>query len=123
MGTQNILVVDDSASSRKLLRVVLEAEGYTVLEAEDGLQALGLLRTRRVDAIISDILMPGMDGYALCREIRGSKRFCNLPFIFYSGTYIEAGDEKLAAELGADKFLKKPASIHELKSALREATD
>ena len=59
----NILVVDDSETNRKLLRVNLETEGHTILEAADGLEALATLEREKVDAIISDILMPNMDGY------------------------------------------------------------
>ena len=66
----NILTVDDNATNRKLLRVTLEAEGHTTLEAADGVEALQILNREKVDAIISDILMPNMDGFRFCHELR-----------------------------------------------------
>ena len=106
----NVLIVDDHATNRKLLRAVFEAEGMTGVEAADGVEALGVLEKQKVDAVISDILMPGMDGYRFCSEVRSSKRLCHLPFIVYTATYTSPSDEKLCLELGADRFLKKPAS-------------
>ena len=66
----NLLIVDDIATNRKLLRATLEAEGHTTLEAADGVEALQILAGETVDAVISDILMPNMDGFRLCHEIR-----------------------------------------------------
>src|SRR5450759_5898574 len=66
----NLLIVDDIPTSLKLLRALLEAEGHAVFEAHDGVDALDLLERQRVDAVISDILMPKMDGDRLCLEIR-----------------------------------------------------
>jgi CheY-like chemotaxis protein len=80
----NLLIVDDIATNRKLLRVTLEAEGHTTLEAADGVEALQILARETVDAVISDILMPNMDGFRLCHEIRKSERLHALPFIVYS---------------------------------------
>ena len=117
----NVLVVDDIAINRAVLRATLESAGYAVLEAADGEQALALLERQPVDAVISDILMPNMDGYRLCHEIRQSERWRSLPFIFYSGTYCKASDEKLALEIGGDLFLEKPAEPPALLQALKKA--
>ncbi|MEW6306880.1 MAG: response regulator [Verrucomicrobiota bacterium] len=115
-----ILIVDDIATNLKLLRAQLEAEGMAVLEAADGVEALANLERAPVDAIISDILMPRMDGYRLCHEVRKSERWQALPFIVYTATYTSASDEKLSLDLGADKFLRKPASTTAIVDALRE---
>ncbi|MCE9596768.1 MAG: PAS domain-containing protein [Spirochaetia bacterium] len=117
----NILIVDDHAINRKLLRVTLEAENITVLEAADGLKALDVLHHSKVDAIISDILMPRMDGYRLCIEIRRSEKLREIPFIAYTSTYTSPTDEKAAIGFGADKFLKRPASTAVLLKAISEA--
>jgi signal transduction histidine kinase len=117
-----ILIVDDIPANLKLLRAVLEGENIEMVEAADGAQALAVLERESVDAIISDILMPRMDGYRLCQEVRKSERWRELPFIFYTATYISPGDEKLCYDLGGDKYLRKPASAKALLSALREAT-
>jgi CheY-like chemotaxis protein len=119
----NLLIVDDIATSRKLLRVTLEAEGHNTLEAADGVQALQILARETVDAVISDIFMPNMDGYRLCHEIRKSERFYALPFIIYTSTYYSPGDVQLAQAVGADKYLRKPAPIAAMLDALREVME
>jgi CheY-like chemotaxis protein len=116
----NILIVDDIATNRKLLRVTLEAEGHATIEAADGVEALQILARENVDAVISDILMPNMDGFRLCHEIRKSERFHALPFIIYTSTYTSPGDVKLAQTVGADKYLTKPAPTAAVLAALRE---
>ena len=116
----NILIVDDIVTNRKLLRVTLEAEGHATIEAADGVEALQILARENVDAVISDILMPNMDGFRLCHEIRKSERFHALPFIIYTSTYTSPGDVKLAQTVGADKYLTKPAPTAAVLAALRE---
>jgi PAS domain S-box-containing protein len=117
----NILVVDDDGTNRKLLRVKLEAAGHRVVEAEDGVQALGVLAREPVDGIISDVLMPNMDGYRFCLEVRKNPRLSALPFVIYTATFTSPGDEGLALEVGADEYLIKPASIRTLLEALTRA--
>ncbi len=117
----NLLIVDDDLTSLKLLRTQLESEGHAVFEAHDGVDALALLEHQRMDAVISDILMPRMDGYRLCHVIRKHARLHDLPIILYTSTYTSPGDEKLALDVGANKFLKKPISIETLVAALHEA--
>jgi signal transduction histidine kinase len=116
----NILIVDDNLTNLKLMRAQLEAEGQVVAQAHDGVEALELLNRQRVDVVISDILMPRMDGYRLCHEIRQNEHLCHLPTIIYSSTYTSPGDVKLALDVGADKYLNKPASIEIIIAALYE---
>src|SRR5689334_3504525 len=94
-----ILIVDDSPTNRKLLRAVFEAEGDVVGEAADGIEALDWLERMPTDAIICDILMPRMDGYRLCQEVRRMDRFKRLPFIIYTSTYTSPADETLALKI------------------------
>src|SRR5437660_11252528 len=101
-----ILIADDNPTNRKLLRAVLEAAGHRVFSATEGAEALGLLHSQRIDAIISDILMPGIDGYRLCFEVRESPKFSALPFIFYTGSYTSPTDDKKAMDLAADASIK-----------------
>ena len=84
------------------------------------MDALALLERQRVDVVISDILMPRMDGYRLCHEIRKHARLHDLPIILYTSTYTSPSDEKLVLDVGADKYLKKPASVETLVAALHE---
>jgi PAS domain S-box-containing protein len=115
-----VLVVDDNPINCRLLTAQLQAEGHRVLTAADGLQALAILERGGVDAIISDILMPNMDGYRLCYEIRRSTQWRHLPFIFHSATYTSPGDAALARQVGGDEFLIKPAATADLLDALRK---
>jgi two-component system cell cycle sensor histidine kinase/response regulator CckA len=116
----NILIVDDNLTNLKLMRTQLEGEGHEITQAHDGVEALTLLEHQPVDAVISDILMPRMDGYGLCREIRKNARFRNLPTIIYSSTFTSPDDVKLALDVGADKYLSKPASLEIIVAALDE---
>jgi diguanylate cyclase (GGDEF)-like protein/PAS domain S-box-containing protein len=116
----NLLIVDDDPTSLKLLRTQLESEGHALFEAHDGVEALALLNRQRIDAVISDVLMPRLDGYRLCHEIRKHARLRDLPIVIYSSTYTSPGDEKLALDVGANKYLKKPASVATIVAALHE---
>ncbi|MGH7846719.1 MAG: response regulator [Candidatus Binatia bacterium] len=115
-----VLIVDDSETNRMLLQNTLAAQGMDVLEAEDGLQALDLLKREPVDAVISDILMPKMDGYRLCEAIRRSNQLHCFPFVVYSATYLSDSDHKLALRVGVDKFITKPAPAKELIQIIQE---
>src|SRR6267142_114159 len=116
-----LLIVDDNPINLKLLHAQLEAEGHAVLDAADGVEALRVLERKPVDAVISDILMPNMDGYKLCLEIRKSDRFKSLPFIFYTSTYNSPQDRELAQSVGADHYLVKPSPMPVILEALRQA--
>ncbi|MEW6156004.1 MAG: response regulator [Verrucomicrobiota bacterium] len=114
-----ILVVDDDELNRKVLRVMLEGEGYVVAAESDGLKGLHRLEEEPFDAVLSDILMPNFDGYRFCHAIRSREQWRNLPFIFLTSTYTSPSDEKFALELGADRFLRKPVSRKVLLETVR----
>jgi PAS domain S-box-containing protein len=118
-----ILIVDDNAAGRKLLRTVLTSEGHSTVEAEDGSAALKTLERERIDAVISDILMPIMDGYRLCYEVHKREGLRDIPFIIYSATYTSLTDEKLALDFGADRFIRKPASPAVITKVIREVME
>lgn len=103
-----ILIADDDHSSRYLLHSMLSSAGYVVEAAEDGALALDTARAHPPDLMISDILMPRMDGYQLCREWRTDATLAAIPFIYYTANYTEPDDERFALSLGADRFLLKP---------------
>ena len=116
-----LLIVDDVDINRMLLRVAFQAERHTTFEASDGIEALQVLARESVEVVLSDILMPRMDGYRLCHEIRTNDRLCHLPIVIYTSTYTSPSDEKLALSLGADRYLKKPAPFQAILAALQEA--
>ncbi|MFA7404547.1 MAG: response regulator [Pelobacteraceae bacterium] len=110
----NVLIVEDTASSRKLLRITLEHYGCTVFEAQDGLEGLDLATQHKPDIIISDALMPRMDGFQLLRALKVDPALKSIPFIFYSSTYTGEKEAELARTLGADAFVAKPTEPEEL---------
>jgi two-component system cell cycle sensor histidine kinase/response regulator CckA len=121
MKPLKILIVDDLPLNRKLLTAQLEGEGHTVLQAAHGGEAMAMLEQTTVDLLISDILMPVMDGYRLCALVRASERHRDLPFIFYTATYTSPADEELCLQLGANKYLRKPIGVQQMTAAIQES--
>ena len=105
----SILIVDDNEQNLDLLQAVLEGNGYQVVSAANGVEALAKARQNPPDLVVSDILMPVMDGFALCREWKKNERLRQIPFVFYTATYTDEHDREFALSLGAERFLVKPA--------------
>jgi PAS domain S-box-containing protein len=105
---KKILVVDDDKNNVSYLETLFRAQGFHVTTADNGAKALDSARKDPPDIIISDILMPVMDGFMLCRQWKNDSRLKNIPFVFYTATYTDPKDEKLANDLGADLFIIKP---------------
>lgn len=116
-----ILVVDDESANRYLLEVVLRGAGYEVVSATNGAEALEAARAAPPALVISDILMPVMDGFVLCKEWKADGLLGTIPFLFYTATYTEEEDERFALSLGADHFLRKPLEPDALLAAVEEA--
>ena len=106
---KQILVVDDKEENRYYLQALLGAHGYHVSVARHGAEALVLARQSPPLLVISDLLMPVMDGFTLLRHWKSDPQLRDLPFIVYTATYTEAEDERLAFALGADAFILKPS--------------
>ena len=117
----NVLIADDESDNLKVLGLLLEHAGHKATCAADGVEALQILEREKIDAVISDVLMPRMDGYRLCLEVRKSRSFGGVPFLFYTSTYTSPSDEETARKLGADRFLRKPAGATEILRALEQA--
>ncbi len=116
-----VLVVDDDDASRYLIATLLEGYGHEVVQAADGVEALENARADDVDVVVSDILMPRMDGYQLCREWKADPKLCKAPLVFYSATYTELADKEFAVSLGADAFFIKPQEPHVLVKLITDA--
>lgn len=111
----NILVVDDNTEARKLLAELLTQSGFNVVEAENGKSALEILSVRKDFAlIISDILMPVMDGFKFCHEVKSNPELSSIPFVFLTGSYISDEDRIFGIKLGADDFIIKPIQFDDL---------
>jgi diguanylate cyclase (GGDEF)-like protein/PAS domain S-box-containing protein len=109
-----ILVVDDNATNRSLLTTLLESQGHQVFAAADGLEALALARERLPALIISDILMPTMDGYGLVRQLREDPQLAATHVVFYTAHYHEREARNLAEHLGVARILLKPCEPEEI---------
>lgn len=117
---QKVLIVDDNRANLYLLERILKAAALDVVSAQNGKEALAAARSDPPDIIISDILMPVMDGYMLCREWKADAVLKKIPFVFYTATYTECKDEEFALSLGADRFLIKPQDPDVLKDVVLE---
>jgi len=103
-----VLIVDDKPENLYLLRALLQGHGYAVDEARNGAEALNSARQEPPTLIISDLLIPVMDGYRLLRQWKADERLHTIPFVVYTATYTEPQDERFALDLGADAFIIKP---------------
>jgi PAS domain S-box-containing protein len=115
-----VLIVDDKEENLYYLQALLTGHGEQVDTARHGAEALVKARQRPPDIIVSDLLMPVMDGYTLLRHWKMDPRLRKIPFIVYTATYTEAEDERLARSLGADAFILKPAEPDEFLTQLRD---
>ena len=120
---RRILLVDDIEENLYMLQSLFSAGDFSVYRAKDGKEAFELALNFNPHLIISDILMPVMDGFSLCRELKQSARLKNIPFIFYTATYTDRKDEELALSLGADRFLVKPIEPERLLAIVDEVLD
>ena len=114
------VIADDHVENLYFLEVLLQANGFATVSAENGAQALELVRAAPTDLVVSDILMPVMDGYALCKAMKADPQLQGIPFIFYTATFTTAKDEELALSLGADRFLVKPMEPDRLMAIIIE---
>ncbi len=119
--TGPILVVEDIAHVRDLIAVQLRLRGYTVVTARDGQEALELIAQDKPAIVISDILMPRVDGFALAHKIRSDPQTAGIPLLLLSATYVSAEDERFALGVGAIRFLPKPVEGDDLLVAVADA--
>jgi len=116
---RSVLVVDDEPTARTMLRLILIRAGFEVLEAQDGPEALAEVQRQVPDAMILDIMMPGIDGFEVCRILRDEERTVALPIIMLSAR-ADAESVNRGLQLGATKYLTKPVMPDELTRHVRE---
>lgn len=114
----NVLIVDDEELIRNVIKEYLLLDKYIVYEANNGIEAIEVCRNNNIDLVIMDIMMPKMDGYTACREI---KKFSNVPFIMLSARS-EEYDKLIGFDLGIDDYVTKPFSPKELVARVKAIT-
>ena len=112
---KKILIVEDEANIRELLRLYLEREGYTVLEAENGVEGIKKWKSDKPDMLLLDVMMPVMDGWEVCREIRAES---DVPIIMLTAKG-EVADRVSGLEMGADDYIVKPLEMPEVIARVR----
>ncbi|MBI3202196.1 MAG: response regulator [Myxococcales bacterium] len=121
--SRSVLVVDDDPVQRKILAMRLTGLEFRVTTAGDGVEALELARTSPPDAIVSDALMPRMDGFGLCIEVRHDPRLAGVPVVLFSSHYLEEADDQLGRRVGASAYVVRTPQVGEIVSALLAALD
>ena len=116
-----ILIVDANATDRNTYVVLLENLGYRILEATNGVDALEVARAELPDLIITDIIMPSMDGFTLVRRLRTDPLLMNVPVVFHTTNYEETEIHRLAHSSGIQHILRKPSEPHEILRVLNES--
>jgi CheY-like chemotaxis protein len=114
-----IMVVDDTESIRRLIRVNLEIEGYEVVEAADGQECLDMVDEARPDLITLDVVMPRLDGFAAATALRAERRTASLPIVMVT-TQAQPADRRRADEIGVDAYITKPFEPAVLVTTIRD---
>src|SRR5579864_1428163 len=117
----NILIVDDQPTNREVLVVLLKYAGHQLTEASDGAEALEITRAQRPDLVITDLLMPVMDGYEFVRRLRSDPSIAHTPVIYYSAHYLEHEARALAEKSGVAHILPKPFESDQVWSVVDAA--
>lgn len=113
-----IMLVEDDPMIQEFVIYNLEREGYKVILVDDGKKALDMLKTEKPDILILDVMLPGLDGFEICKTIRGEMKNTNLPIIMLSARN-DLADKIVGLELGADDYITKPFSPRELLARIR----
>ena len=119
MTSKRILLVEDQEDGRRIVRDLLAASDYALLEAKTGEEGLALAEQERPDLILMDIQLPGLDGYEVTRRIKGNPALSHIPIIAVT-SYALSGDEQKAYAAGCDDYVAKPFSPRALMAKIRE---
>jgi signal transduction histidine kinase len=114
------MIVDDNENNRYMLEALLQGYGFETISAKNGAEALELAKKKPPVLIITDLLMPVMDGFELCRQWKSDQKLKEIPLIVYTATYTEPKDEKYALSLGADRFVVKPQKTEDIIKLINE---
>lgn len=118
-----LLIVDDDEQGLRVLEALLRSQGYNVVTARNGAEAIEKAHTDPPDLIVSDILMPVMDGFTLCRQWKQDTQLKHIPFVFYTATFTDPRDKGVALKLGVERFILKPTEPILFLKILEEVID
>lgn len=118
MSNEKILIVDDEEHIQELIKFNLKQNGYKVICAGDGIEAIEQAKKERPKLILLDVMLPGIDGYDVCKELRKDNSLANIPIIMITAKG-EEFDKILGLELGADDYITKPFSVRELVARVK----
>ena len=104
----NVLIADDNEDGRIIMSLLLKEKGHNVVAAPNGKVALDMVKESKPDMIVTDILMPEMDGFELCRQIRASPEYNHVIIVIYTGSYKSPADIELGCAIGANEYIIKP---------------
>jgi DNA-binding response OmpR family regulator len=119
MAGEKILVVDDEVQLVDLMKMRLEANGYEVIAAYDGQQALDKAKAQNPDLIVLDLMLPKMDGYKVCRLLKFDEKYKHIPIIMFTARAQDT-DKKIGFEVGADAYIIKPFEPQVLLGKIKE---
>ena len=120
-NSKKILIVDDDKDFLKALTIVLEDKGYSIVAATDGAQALELARTESPNLILLDIMLPGMNGFKVCRFLKFDENYKDIPIIIISAK-ADQEDKRLGKQMGTELYITKPFENEELLHAIKQLT-
>ena len=123
MSAARILLIEDHTDVRESVATLLRSAGYEVVSASDGREGLALAQNERPDLLLTDLMLPWMNGYEICSMLKHDVRFQAIPVIIWSATKIQQEDTKLAIDAGADEFLLKTVNPRELLEKIQQLLD
>ncbi|MDR4507078.1 MAG: response regulator [Candidatus Brocadiaceae bacterium] len=119
MSDKNVMVVEDNEKNRKLMRVILKAKGYNVIEAATGEEAISTLQKQKPDIILMDIQLPGIDGMTLAKQIKEDKNTKDIPILAVTAHAMK-GDEQKFLDCGCNGYISKPINTRELPDIVEQ---
>jgi DNA-binding response OmpR family regulator len=122
-GTDYLLIVEDDPDILKLLDATLTFRGYRVITAQNGKDALEAIRLKRPAIVITDIMMPTLDGFGLVHRIRINPETREIPVVFITATYVTREDREFALSIGATRFIQKPVDLEKFLATIAELID
>lgn len=120
--TKRVLLAEDDSDMRDILGFWLQGEGYEVVTVADGWEAIQSAKEKPPDAVVLDLLMPGVDGFQACRYIRNDPQLSDLPVIMFSAVFIDHEEQQLGFDVGADEFVAKTSGFNSLLVAIDRVT-